>query len=399
MGSFFSQPKPPSPPLPPDDEPPRKKPRIESPPSSIIPHVARPPPVARPYKKRKVALFFGYLGDNYYGMQINPGVPTIEQTLLNALHATALISDANKDSLSRIFWMRSARTDKGVSAAGQCVSAKLYSHASWIENVDIVSSINRHLPSDIHMYGMMRATNSFNARSHCHRRRYEYIFPLRLLGGPNSPPSPSDTSDTRLHRFNQILCKYEGTNCFANFTEGLSADNASAIRFIIKVCCGDPFLPEGSGLWYVPVKIYGQSFLLHQIRKMIGLALAIYLGHAPPATIQVALSPKVRIPTPTAPPTGLLLDCLLFDGYNTRHKSNLEVPLTVDTFADDKESFKARIYSNIAQKEREDRRLQTWVQKCGELVQFTPEHVLELHNNSVKSEVLPISSVKSRTLD
>ncbi len=99
---------------------------------------------------------------------------------------------------------------------------------------------------------------------------------------------------------------------------------------MIEVKCAEPFLPSGSGVYYVSICIFGQSFVLHQIRKMVGLALFVYLGRVSRNVIPVALSPHVRIPTPTAPSLGLLLDELYFDQYNTRHKSALPVPISMD---------------------------------------------------------------------
>jgi tRNA pseudouridine38-40 synthase len=58
---------------------------------------------------------------------------------------------------------RAARTDAGVHAAGNVVSIKLISEIPGVPNV--VEAINTHLPPEIRVWGIVRAQNSFNART------------------------------------------------------------------------------------------------------------------------------------------------------------------------------------------------------------------------------------------
>lgn len=76
-------------------------------------------------KRRPYALMMGYLGRDYYGMQINRGMKTIEDDLFNALLKNNLITTENIENLRSFNFQRAARTDKGVSAARQVVSLKL----------------------------------------------------------------------------------------------------------------------------------------------------------------------------------------------------------------------------------------------------------------------------------
>ena len=76
-------------------------------------------------KKRNFAMMLGYLGKNYYGMQRNPGMDTVEESLINALLKANLINSEAFDVIQTIQFQRAARTDKGVSAARQVVSLKL----------------------------------------------------------------------------------------------------------------------------------------------------------------------------------------------------------------------------------------------------------------------------------
>lgn len=72
------------------------------------------------------------------------------------------------------------------------------------------------------------------------------------------------------------------------------------------------------GKQWVRIVIIGQSFMLHQIRKMVGMAVAIMRGDAPQGCIRTALQPRRTVPTPMAPEVGLFLDECYYDAYNTR---------------------------------------------------------------------------------
>jgi tRNA pseudouridine38-40 synthase len=105
--------------------------------------------------KKKVALLMSYSGHGYQGMQVNPGVPTIELDLLKALALSGAVSADNAMNTDKITFVRAARTDKGVHALGQCVSFKMI-----IEEKDIIEKINRYLPPQIRVWDYVRTNNS-----------------------------------------------------------------------------------------------------------------------------------------------------------------------------------------------------------------------------------------------
>lgn len=124
-------------------------------------------------KKRKVAMLLAYCGAGYQGMQRNPGAITIEGELEQALFRANAIAQCNFGDMRKVDWMRAARTDKGVSAIGQIVSARLV-----IDPPGLVERVNRHLPKDIRVFGYTRVTSNFNAKQMCDKRRYEYLVPV-----------------------------------------------------------------------------------------------------------------------------------------------------------------------------------------------------------------------------
>lgn len=76
-------------------------------------------------KRKKCCLLMAYSGVNYFGMQRNPEMKTIEEDLLVAMLKNKWITEDGFQQAQNIQFQRAARTDKGVSAARQCVSLKL----------------------------------------------------------------------------------------------------------------------------------------------------------------------------------------------------------------------------------------------------------------------------------
>jgi hypothetical protein len=87
------------------------------------------------------------------------------------------------------------------------------------------------------------------------------------------------------------------------------------------------------------MNIHGQSFLLNQIRKMLGMAIAVYRGVAPRNGIEIATDPQRNFGTPLAPEINLLLSECLYEAYNARRKAGFE-HLNVEEWAGKIERFK-----------------------------------------------------------
>ncbi|KAJ2856582.1 tRNA pseudouridine synthase 1, partial [Coemansia asiatica] len=130
--------------------------------------------------KRKVALLLGFCGTGFQGMQVNPNARTIEGELFKALVKAGAVSEENADDQSKVQFQRAARTDKGVHAAGQVVSLKMI-----IEDPEVLSKINEYLPEQIRAWGFVRVIRSFNSKTMCDSRIYEYLLPTYVLMDPS----------------------------------------------------------------------------------------------------------------------------------------------------------------------------------------------------------------------
>lgn len=62
----------------------------------------------------------------------------------------------------------------------------------------------------------------------------------------------------------------------------------------------------------VKITVEGQSFVLHQIRRIIGMTIAVVKGHADLDILARTFTPA-KIIVPRAPGLGLLLDTVFFN--------------------------------------------------------------------------------------
>lgn len=165
--------------------------------------------------------------------------------------------------------------------------------------------------------------------------------------------------DKEKERFNKILKQYEGTHNFHNFTTRTKAVDPSANRYIISFNANTTVTVDG--IEFVKCEVVGQSFMLHQIRKMIGFAVAIMRNFAPESLMEPALKQNVRINVPTAPEVGLYLDECFFFSYNQKWKDTHE-EVSMKDYAQEAEEFKLKyIYSHIASTEHKEGAVAVWL--------------------------------------
>ncbi|ETN63682.1 pseudouridylate synthase [Anopheles darlingi] len=327
-------------------------------------------------KRRKSVILLGYSGVDYFGMQRNPGTRTIEEDLLRAMLKQEWINDEGFRQPQQIQFQRAARTDKGVSAAVQVVSIKLP------DNLD-VAALNGELPPQIRVYAVKRVTKGFNSKTNCDARTYTYTLPTIAFAANDEKDldiltyrAPAD----RLQRVNEVLALYLGTKNFHNFTSRKEFIDPSVKRYIMEFECGTPFVPDGTTAEFATIRIKGQSFMLHQIRKMVGLTLAVVRGLSQADIIEKAFGQE-RYGIPTAPGLGLVLSRIHYDKYNKRYGEDgcHEMLDFEKEEAQIEEFFKQHIASTIVETELKTGSMLEWLEKL-------PLHSYEPRDENEPSE-------------
>ncbi|XP_064210101.1 pseudouridylate synthase 1 homolog [Anguilla rostrata] len=320
-------------------------------------------PDVRKFPKRKVVLLLAYSGKGYYGMQRNVGstqFKTIEDELVTALVKAGCIPENHGAEMKKMSFQRCARTDKGVSAAGQVVSLKL-----WLID-DILDKINSHLPSQIRVLGLKRVTGGFNSKNKCDARTYSYMLPTIAFA-----PKELDHEDgsycldkETLQRVNRLFSCYKGTHNFHNFTSQKGPRDPSARRYIMDMVCEEPF--QQQGMEFAVIKVKGQSFMMHQIRKMIGLVIAVVKGYAK-ESIQERSWGEEKVDIPKAPGLGLVLEKVHFEKYNKRFGDDgVHEPLDWTNEEELIAAFKEEhIYPTIVDTEQEEKSMLSWMKTLG----------------------------------
>ncbi|KAN0023606.1 hypothetical protein ACTFIV_007993 [Dictyostelium citrinum] len=323
-------------------------------------------------RKKKVAIILGYSGTNYAGMQKNPGLKTVEEELEHALFRTGGISPDNMYYQQKVDWVRCARTDKGVSAIRNVVSLKMEMGPPDFEGMRI--ALNKELPKDITVFHIMRVNNSFHAKNAVDARSYIYVTPTHVFEPKFAKKKPEGeqwkfTSDT-LSILNKVLSFYLGNHRFHNYTSRKESNDVSVFRKIHSFVCSEPFVLEGVEM--VSINVVGESFMLHQIRKMIGCLISfIRKGMFEDCETRDQAFNQIKayinstfehkpLNLPMAPGAGLLLDYCIFNEWN-KNNSSIHGELKIEN--DHVEEFKKTIYREIALLESSKQEFKNWIEK------------------------------------
>ena len=223
----------------------------------------------RTHQKKKVAVLYGYRGKGYHGSQKGgDGLPTIEGDLEKALIDAKVIDE--RSDLKNIGFSRASRTDKGVSAMVNCFGAKLYFSKEELEDRrPWVERVNTFLPENIRVWNAFRVRGSFNAREAVCSRTYDYVAPLFCF----RPREEDEGWTLDVEQLNSCLLHYVGTNNFHNYTNGKKYESSDVRRVIWNFRALK--MMDIGGQPFIHFRIKGQSFMLHQIRKIMCMIMLI----------------------------------------------------------------------------------------------------------------------------
>jgi len=290
--------------------------------------------------KKRIALVIGYIGTRYKGSQINGEEETVEKVLCKEIGRLGYFKEQNTEDYSKVGLQRSSRTDKGVHAAMMVVSVRVeVGDGRSVEGLESALR-ERLLEHEITLHRILTVTKGFDAKNRCESRVYEYFVPQSVCvkenqgsdgrsdkrrGGSRDEirddrregeADVCEESEKRHRIFKKSLQKMVGTHDFHNFT--VAAQEKGPKRFIKYV---EVERMEVCGREWSRATIHGQSFMIHQIRKMIGFAvlLAREIGDEKQAEELVEKAfKKEKRNVPKAPGALLILSHGVFPNYNER---------------------------------------------------------------------------------
>ena len=160
--------------------------------------------------------------------------------------------------------------------------------------------------------------------------------------------------ESRRARIQAALDQYVGTKNFWNFTIQKMFKDPSAKRFIKSFKMHpEPIIINGTE--WLSLKVHGQSFMMHQIRKMVAMAAMVVRCGSDPRRIAETYGPT-KIAIPKAPGLGLLLERPVFEMYNKRQDTigNGKQSIDFDRYNKEIDEFKQReIYDRIFREEEQ----------------------------------------------
>lgn len=325
--------------------------------------------------KIKIALFFGYNGKAYHGLQKASGVPTVEESLEKAIYDAKFIAESNFGDLKKIGWARGSRTDKGVHACLNTINCKLLISDDFVDHTAnsieltkqgvketlnrkaVISTINNHLPSDIRTFALKFVTKSFNVKNSARSRRYEYFLPLNVV---KTKQYENLSDDEFIAKFDKALKIFEGSHNFHNYTKKGDFKDKASVRVLFELKASLYSL-QGDENKYILINLLGQSFMYNQIRKMVGMLIYVFRNDIDTVFIENSFGRNVY-DVWLAPSEGLLLEGIQFDGYNKKGDIPESLELNKDELADANDFKVNTIYKQIAGECENNGVFEKWVE-------------------------------------
>jgi len=231
----------------------------------------------------RLILTLEYDGTPFRGWAAQPGLPTVESALRQALAET--FSSAESLAVA-------GRTDTGVHALGQVVSVDVEGGPSPER---AAAALNPRLPDEIVVISAAEAPEGFHARHSAGSRSYRYRLFTRSTPSPFEVrrswwlPRPLD-EDALVAAAAELV----GEHDFRAFTP-TQTQHEVFVRFVERA----EWIRRGDHLDF---EITAQSYLRHMVRSLVGTMIES------PASIPRVLDGRARSEAGvTAPPWGLYL--------------------------------------------------------------------------------------------
>jgi tRNA pseudouridine38-40 synthase len=238
---------------------------------------------------RNIKLTLCYDGTDFHGWQRQPGLPTVQQVLEEALHQ--LTGETTTATAS-------SRTDAGVHALGQVVHFLTISRHT---TETFARALNALLPPQVRVLSALEVPQAFHATLDATSKRYRYV----IDNGPIADPFQLRYS-WHVHPPLDAAAMGEGGRLLLGRRDFHSFETdwpnrTSSVRTIRELTV------ERTGA-FVKVEVEADGFLYNMVRSIAGTLMLVGAGKRPPSWVADVLAAESRPEAgPTAPPRGLFL--------------------------------------------------------------------------------------------
>jgi len=226
----------------------------------------------------RIALKIAYDGISFHGYARQPNLKTVEGEIINTLIKNKFINNP-KEALFR----SASRTDKGASSFGNIVAFNTDTDTSHL-----LEECNERLDNII-LFGFKEVDVDFYPR-YAKQRIYQYYL---------------KKTNIELQNIHSTVKLFFGKHNFSNF--------ARIEQFKDPERTIDDIIINESSDFYI-FEFYAQTYLWHQIRRMISAIIKVEIGKISQNEIKSALNcPEERVDFGLADSTPLILKDVLYD--------------------------------------------------------------------------------------
>lgn len=241
-----------------------------------------------------------YEGTTFHGWQVQPGRPTVQEALEDALEVALRV---------RPSVVGSGRTDAGVHARGQMAH---FVTEQPVDTYRLFRSLNGILPGQIAVLGLEIAPEGFHARYSARSRRYHYYVSTKPRAIDRHVrclimPSPD------FHAMNEAAAYLVGTHDFDAFCRVQSA----TVNRVCTISRAGWVAEEREGDWRF--EIVADRFLHGMVRAIVGTLVEVGHGKRSPDDLpRLIASADRRKAGAAAPAHGLVLEHVGYDDPTPR---------------------------------------------------------------------------------
>lgn len=245
---------------------------------------------------RQIRLTIAYDGTDFAGWQIQPGLPTIQDSVESALERMLG---------RRPQAMGSGRTDAGVHAIGQVAT---FLTSATYEPAIFRNALNAFLPDTIRVRHADEVSQAFHPTLDARSKRYRY----RVDNGPVADPMKFRYAHHVPRPLDELAMR-EAASCligrhdFAAF-QTVGSERVSTVR---RIFACDVIRVDDE----VQVEVEADGFLYNMVRSIAGTLILVGSGKwSPQRVADVLKSCDRKIAGPTAPAKGLTKLRVNFEG-------------------------------------------------------------------------------------